>query len=120
MRAEKKKARLAPEQRRKQIQKVEVKGDYAYLEAESERKGVLDVAGFEKTAERLEGRAGAPLGRAAAIASCRPERPREGSTGGRRQNGDDGENRTRGSMENKVRLVDGIRTVGFRKWYRAS
>jgi len=51
MRAEKKKARLAPEQRRQQIKKVEVKGDYAYLEAESERKGVLDVAGFEKTAE---------------------------------------------------------------------
>ena len=51
MRAERKKARLPPEQRRKQIVKVEVKGDYAYLEAESERKGVLDVAGFEKTAE---------------------------------------------------------------------
>ena len=45
------KARVPPEQRRKQIQKVEVKGDYAYLEAESERKGVLDVAGFEKTAD---------------------------------------------------------------------
>jgi hypothetical protein len=28
-----------------------VKGGYAYLEAESERKGVLDVAGFEKTAD---------------------------------------------------------------------
>ena len=52
MRAEKKKARLPPEQRRLQIKKVEeVKGDYAYLEAESERKGVLDVAGFEKTAD---------------------------------------------------------------------
>ena len=51
MRAEKRKTRLPPEQRRKQIQKVEVSGDYAYLEAESERKGVLDVAGFEKTAE---------------------------------------------------------------------
>lgn len=51
MRAEKKKARLPPEQRRQQIRKVEVRGDYAYLEAESERKGVLDVAGFEKTAE---------------------------------------------------------------------
>jgi len=50
MRAEKKKARLAPEERRRQIRKVEVKGDYAYLEAESERKGVLDVAGFERTA----------------------------------------------------------------------
>ena len=51
MRAEKKKARLPPEQRRLQIKKVEVKGDYAYPEAESERKGVLDVAGFEKTAD---------------------------------------------------------------------
>jgi len=51
MRAEKKKARLPPEQRRLQIKKAEVKGDYAYLEAESERKGVLDVAGFEKTAD---------------------------------------------------------------------
>ncbi|MEP7301109.1 MAG: hypothetical protein ABI699_06230 [Caldimonas sp.] len=51
MRAEKKKARLAPAERRKQIKKVEVSGDYAYLEAESERKGVLDVAGFEKTGE---------------------------------------------------------------------
>ena len=51
MRAEKRKARLPPEQRRQQIRKVEVKGDYAYLEAESERKGVLDVAGFEKTAD---------------------------------------------------------------------
>jgi len=51
MRSEKRKARLPPEQRRQQIKKVEVKGDYAYLEAESERKGVLDVAGFEKTAE---------------------------------------------------------------------
>ena len=51
MRAEKKKARLPPEQRRRQITKVEVSGDYAYLEAESEKKGVLDVAGFEKTAD---------------------------------------------------------------------
>ena len=51
MRAEKRKARLPPEQRRQQIRKVEVTGDYAYLEAESERKGVLDVAGFEKTAD---------------------------------------------------------------------
>ncbi|MEO5883590.1 MAG: hypothetical protein ABIQ06_14320 [Caldimonas sp.] len=49
MRAEKRKARLPEAQRRQQIRKVEVKGDYAYLEAESERKGVLDVAGFEKT-----------------------------------------------------------------------
>jgi hypothetical protein len=51
MRAAKRKARLPPEQRRRQISKVEVSGDYASLEAESERKGVLDVAGFEKTAE---------------------------------------------------------------------
>ena len=51
MQAAKKAARLPDAQRRKQIRKVEVKGDYAYLEAESERKGVLDVAGFEKTAE---------------------------------------------------------------------
>ena len=33
------------------VKKVEVKGGYAYPEAESERKGLLDVAGFEKTAE---------------------------------------------------------------------
>jgi ketosteroid isomerase-like protein len=51
MQAAKKAARLPEAERRKQIRKVEVKGDYAYLEAESERKGVLDVAGFEKTAE---------------------------------------------------------------------
>ena len=51
MRVEKKKARLPPEERRLQIKKVEVKGDYAYIEAETERKGVLDVAGFEKTAD---------------------------------------------------------------------
>ena len=51
MQAAKKAARLPEAQRRKQITKVEVKGDYAYLEAESERKGVLDVAGFEKTAD---------------------------------------------------------------------
>ena len=51
MQAAKKAARLPDAERRKQIRKVEVKGDYAYLEAESERKGVLDVAGFEKTAE---------------------------------------------------------------------
>ena len=51
MQAAKKAARLPEAQRRKQITKVEVKGDYATLEAESERKGVLDVAGFEKTAE---------------------------------------------------------------------
>lgn len=51
MQAAKKAARLPEAERRKQIRKVEVKGDYAYLEAESERKGVLDVAGFEKTAD---------------------------------------------------------------------
>jgi len=51
MQAAKKAARLPDAERRKQIRKVEVKGDYAYLEAESERKGVLDVAGFEKTAD---------------------------------------------------------------------
>jgi hypothetical protein len=51
MQAAKKAARLPEAQRRAQIKKVEVKGDYAYLEAESERKGVLDVAGFEKTAD---------------------------------------------------------------------
>jgi hypothetical protein len=51
MQAAKKAARLPEAERRKQIRKVEVKGGYAYLEAESERKGVLDVAGFEKTAE---------------------------------------------------------------------
>lgn len=51
MRAEKRRVRLPPEQRRQQIKKVEISGDYAYLEAESERKGVLDVAGFEKTAD---------------------------------------------------------------------
>ena len=51
MRAEKKRTRLPPEQRRKQIVKVEVKGDYAYLEAETDRKGVLDISGFEKTAD---------------------------------------------------------------------
>ena len=50
MQAAKKAARLPEAERRKQIRKVEVKGDYATLEAESERKGVLDVAGFEKTA----------------------------------------------------------------------
>ena len=51
MQAAKKAGRLPEAERRKQIRKVEVKGGYAYLEAESERKGVLDVAGFEKTAE---------------------------------------------------------------------
>ena len=51
MQAAKKAASLPEAQRRAQIKKVEVKGDYAYLEAESERKGVLDVAGFEKTAD---------------------------------------------------------------------
>ena len=51
MQAARKAARLSEAERRKQIKKVEVKGDYAYLEAESERKGVLDVAGFEKTTD---------------------------------------------------------------------
>jgi len=51
MQAAKKAARPPDAERRKQIRKVEVKGHYAYLEAESERKGVLDVAGFEKTAD---------------------------------------------------------------------
>jgi len=50
MQAAKKAARLSDAERRKQIVKVEVKGDYAYLEAKTETKGVLDVAGFEKTA----------------------------------------------------------------------
>ena len=50
MQAGKKAARLPDAERRKQIVKVEVKGDYAYLEAKTETKGVLDVAGFEKTA----------------------------------------------------------------------
>ena len=85
MRAEKKKTRLSPEERRKQIKKVEVSGDYAYLEAESERKGVLDVAGFEKTADGWKV-APCAAGSAAAIASCRRGAPAlEGSTGGRRQ-----------------------------------
>ncbi|MET0209692.1 MAG: hypothetical protein ABW220_11675 [Burkholderiaceae bacterium] len=48
MRAERKKTRVAPEVRRKQIRKVEIDGDYAYLEADSDRKPLLDVAGFEK------------------------------------------------------------------------
>jgi len=51
MQAARKAERLPEAQRRKQITKVEIKGDYAYLEAETGRKGVLDVAGFEKTAE---------------------------------------------------------------------
>ena len=50
MQAAKRAARVAPETRRKQIEKVEITGDYAYLEATTDRKGVLDVAGFEKTA----------------------------------------------------------------------
>jgi hypothetical protein len=50
MQAAKRAVRLAPAERRKQILKVEVRGDYAYLEASSDRKGVLDVAGFERTA----------------------------------------------------------------------
>jgi len=51
MQAAKKAARLSDAERRKQIVKVEVKGDYAYLEAQTGTKGVLDVAGFEKTAD---------------------------------------------------------------------
>ena len=61
MQAAKKTALLPETERRKQIKKVEVKGDSAYLEAESERKGVLDVAGFEKTAGGLESGARATL-----------------------------------------------------------
>jgi len=51
MQAAKRAARVAPAERRKQIRKVEVRGDYAYLEADSGQRGVLDVAGFQKTAE---------------------------------------------------------------------
>jgi hypothetical protein len=51
MQAEKRKNRVPPEERRKRIQKVEISGDYAYLEAATERKGVLDVAAFLKTAD---------------------------------------------------------------------
>ena len=51
MQAEKRRTRVAPEERRKLIQKVEISGDYAYLEAATERKGVLDIAGFQKTAD---------------------------------------------------------------------
>ena len=50
MQAAKRAARVAPAARRKQIEKVEITGDYAVLEAKTDRKGVLDVAGFEKTA----------------------------------------------------------------------
>ena len=50
MQAAKRAARVTPEARRKQIEKVEINGDYAYLEAKTAQKGVLDVAGFEKTA----------------------------------------------------------------------
>lgn len=51
MQAEKRRTRVPPEERRKRIQKVEVSGDYAYLEAATERKGVLDAAAFLKTAD---------------------------------------------------------------------
>ena len=51
MQAEKRRTRVAPAERRKSIQKVEISGDYAYLEAATERKGVLDIAGFQKTAD---------------------------------------------------------------------
>lgn len=51
MQAARRGARVPAAERRKQIEKVEVSGDYAYLEARSERKGVLDVAGFLKTPE---------------------------------------------------------------------
>lgn len=50
MQAAKKATRVPEAQRRKQIVKVEIIGDYAYLEAESTPKGSFDVAGFEKTA----------------------------------------------------------------------
>lgn len=50
MQAAKRASRSAEAQRRKQIVKVEIAGDYAYLEAESMPKGSFDVAGFEKTA----------------------------------------------------------------------
>jgi hypothetical protein len=55
MQAAKKRHGCPMPERRKQIRKVEVKGDYAYLEAESERKGVLDVAGIREDRRRLEG-----------------------------------------------------------------
>ena len=51
MQAAKRAARVPAAERRKQIQKVEITGDYAYLEAETEQKGVPDVAGFAKTAD---------------------------------------------------------------------
>lgn len=51
MQDEKRRTRLPPAERRKRIQKVEIKGDYAYLEAATERQGVLDIAGFLKTAD---------------------------------------------------------------------
>lgn len=51
MQAERRKNRLSPAERRKQILKVVITGDYAYLEATSERPPLLDVAGFVKTPE---------------------------------------------------------------------
>ena len=51
MQAAKRAARVTPAERRRQIRKVEITGDYAYLEAESGRQGVLDVAGFLKTSQ---------------------------------------------------------------------
>ena len=51
MQAARKAERLPEAQRRKQVKMVDISGDYACLEDETRRKGVLDVAGFEKTAE---------------------------------------------------------------------
>ncbi len=51
MQDEKRKSRVSPAELRKRILKVEITGDYAYLEAKSDRPNVLDVAAFEKTAE---------------------------------------------------------------------
>ena len=51
MQAEKRKTRIAPAELRKRIQKVEISGDSAYLEARTDRQGVLDVAAFIKTAD---------------------------------------------------------------------
>jgi hypothetical protein len=51
MQAAKRAARVPAAERRKQIEKVEITGDYAVLEARTERKGVLDEAAFLKTVD---------------------------------------------------------------------
>lgn len=50
MQAEKRKTQIVSAELRKLIRKVEIGGDYAYLEARTERQA-LDVARFLKTAE---------------------------------------------------------------------